>query len=165
MPLFLIYASMKSYLAKPGEVKQNWYLVDAKDQVLGRLAVKIANILRGRNKPTYTPHVDTGDFVVVINAEKITVTGGKMEEKEYYDYSGYPGGLRITTLRVPGPDVSTAAAVELASASAVAVAGAGVGVSVASPTGTVMTSPAWRFWLVRSLRLVRSFTVESTVVA
>lgn len=106
MPLFLIYASMKSYLAKPGEVKQNWYLVDAKDQVLGRLAVKIANILRGRNKPTYTPHVDTGDFVVVINADKVVVTGNKESDKQYMTYAMYKGNERrrsVAQLRASRP--------------------------------------------------------------
>jgi len=83
---------MKTFLAKKEDVKRNWVLIDAEGQVLGRLAVKIANILRGRNKPTYTPHVDTGDFVVVINADKIVLTGKKEEQKQYMFYSGYVGG-------------------------------------------------------------------------
>lgn len=83
---------MKTFLAKKETVQRNWYVIDAKDQVLGRMSVKIANILRGRNKPTYTPHVDTGDFVVVINADKIALTGKKEEQKQYMFYSGYVGG-------------------------------------------------------------------------
>ena len=83
---------MTSYMPKPHEVPANWHVVDATDQVLGRLASKIALILQGKNKPTYTPHVDTGDFVVVINAEKIVVTGSKAEVLEYDTYSRYPGG-------------------------------------------------------------------------
>lgn len=85
---------MKTYSAKPLEVERKWYLIDAEDQILGRLATKIANILRGKNKPEYTPHVDTGDFVVVINVEKIKVTGKKETDKMYYHHSGYPGGLK-----------------------------------------------------------------------
>ena len=88
---------MGTYFAKPGEVPQEWYVVDAKDQILGRLATRIADVLRGKNKPQYTPHVDTGDFVVVINAEKIKLTGNKMQEKEYIRHSGYPGGIRRVT--------------------------------------------------------------------
>lgn len=82
---------MKSYLAKQGEVAPKWYVIDASGQVLGRLAVKIANVLRGRNKPTYTPHIDTGDFVVVINADKVVVSGNKETDKKYMFYSGYMG--------------------------------------------------------------------------
>lgn len=78
--------------------ERKWYIVDAKGQVLGRLATKIANILRGKHKPNYTPHVDNGDFVVVINADKIKVTGRKLAQKKYYHYSGYPGGLKEITL-------------------------------------------------------------------
>ncbi len=88
---------MKSYLAKPDEVEKKWVLIDADGQVLGRLAVKIANILRGRNKPQYTPHVDAGDFVVVVNAEKVKLTGGKEQNKIYQDYSGYMSGLKEQT--------------------------------------------------------------------
>ena len=90
---------MKTYNAKPGEVAREWYLVDADGQTLGRLATRIADTLRGKRKPQYTPHVDTGDFVVVVNAEKITVTGNKLDQKRYYRHSGYPGGLRTRTLR------------------------------------------------------------------
>jgi large subunit ribosomal protein L13 len=89
---------MKTYSAKPKEVEQRWYLVDAEGQTLGRLATRIADTLRGKRKPEYTPHVDTGDFVVVVNAEKISVTGKKREDKIYYRHSGYPGGLRERTL-------------------------------------------------------------------
>jgi large subunit ribosomal protein L13 len=88
---------MKTYSAKPKEIEQRWYLVDAEGQTLGRLATRIADTLRGKRKPEYTPHIDTGDFVVVVNAEKITVTGKKREEKIYYRHSGYPGGLRQRT--------------------------------------------------------------------
>ena len=81
---------MKTYSAKPGEVTREWYLVDAEGQTLGRLATQIADTLRGKQKPQYTPHVDTGDFVVVVNAEKIQVTGNKLDQKRYYRHSGYP---------------------------------------------------------------------------
>jgi large subunit ribosomal protein L13 len=91
--------SQKTYNAKPGEVARDWYLVDAEGQTLGRLATRIAETLRGKGKPQYTPHVDTGDFVVVVNAEKIAVTGNKLDQKQYYRHSGYPGGLRTRTLR------------------------------------------------------------------
>ena len=90
---------MKTYSAKPGEVAREWYLVDADGQTLGRLATRIADTLRGKLKPQYTPHVDTGDFVIVVNAEKIAVTGNKLDQKRYYRHSGYPGGLRTRTLR------------------------------------------------------------------
>lgn len=89
---------MKTYSAKPGEVQRNWWVVDADGKTLGRLASEIADVLRGKNKPQYTPHVDTGDFVVVVNAEKIAVTGNKMTKKVYYRHSGHPGGLRSETL-------------------------------------------------------------------
>jgi large subunit ribosomal protein L13 len=89
---------MKTYSAKPREIEQSWYLVDAEGETLGRLATEIADVLRGKRKPAYTPHVDTGDFVVVVNAEKIHVTGNKLEQKIYYRHSGYPGGLRERTL-------------------------------------------------------------------
>jgi large subunit ribosomal protein L13 len=88
---------MKTYSAKPKEIEQQWYLVDAEGQTLGRLATRIADTLRGKRKPEFTPHIDTGDFVVVVNAEKIAVTGKKREEKIYYRHSGYPGGLRQRT--------------------------------------------------------------------
>ena len=90
---------MKTWNAKPGEVERRWYLVDADGKTLGRLATRIADTLRGKDKAQYTPHVDTGDFVVVVNAEKVAVTGKKLDEKIYYRHSGYPGGLRERTLR------------------------------------------------------------------
>src|SRR2546429_5361991 len=90
---------MKTYNAKPGEIVREWYLVDAEGKTLGRLATAIADTLRGKNKPQYTPHVDTGDFVVVVNAEKIAVTGNKLDQKLIHRHSGYPGGLRTRTLR------------------------------------------------------------------
>jgi large subunit ribosomal protein L13 len=90
---------MKTWHAKPGEVERNWYLVDADGKTLGRLATQIADTLRGKRKPQYTPHVDTGDFVVVVNAEKIAVTGKKLDEKLYYRHSGYPGALKSRPLR------------------------------------------------------------------
>jgi large subunit ribosomal protein L13 len=89
----------KTWNAKPGEIERRWYLVDAEGQTLGRLATQIADTLRGKRKPQYTPHVDTGDFVVVVNAEKIAVTGTKLDDKLYYRHSGYPGGLRSRPLR------------------------------------------------------------------
>jgi large subunit ribosomal protein L13 len=89
----------KTWNAKPGEVAREWYVVDAEGQTLGRLATRIADTLRGRGKPQYTPHVDTGDFVVVVNADKIHVTGKKLDEKMYRRHSGYPGGLKERTLR------------------------------------------------------------------
>jgi len=90
---------MKTWNAKPGEIEREWRLVDAEGQTLGRLATQIADTLRGKDKPQYTPHVDTGDFVVVVNAEKVAVTGNKLDDKRYYRHSGYPGGLRSRTLR------------------------------------------------------------------
>jgi large subunit ribosomal protein L13 len=90
--------AMKTYVATPLDRERNWLLVDAEGQTLGRLATRIADELRGKRKPTYTPHVDTGDFVVVVNAEKISVTGNKRAEKLYYRHSGYPGGLKSRTL-------------------------------------------------------------------
>ncbi len=88
---------MKTYQAKPLEVEREWLLIDAQDQVLGRVATKAAQLLKGKHKPQYTPHVDTGDFVVIINADKIKVTGTKASSKEYYRHSGYPGGLKSET--------------------------------------------------------------------
>jgi len=85
---------MKTYQAKKEDLDHQWYLVNAEGKVLGRLASQLAKILRGKNKPIYTPHVDTGDFVVVVNAEKVVLTGKKMEDKIYYHHSGYPGGLK-----------------------------------------------------------------------
>ena len=93
------FCEMKTYSAKPGEIARDWYVVDAEGKTLGRLATQIADTLRGKNKPTYTPHVDTGDFVIVVNAEKIAVTGQKLDQKMYHRHSGYPGGLRSRTLR------------------------------------------------------------------
>jgi large subunit ribosomal protein L13 len=90
---------MRTYTAKPREVARTWYVVDAEAQTLGRLATQIAGVLRGKGKPAYTPHVDTGDFVIVVNAEKVRVTGNKLDQKIYYRHSGYPGGLRERTLR------------------------------------------------------------------
>jgi large subunit ribosomal protein L13 len=90
---------MKTYNAKSGEIEREWYVVDADGQTLGRLATRIADVLRGKGKPAFTPHVDTGDFIVVVNAEKIQVTGNKLDQKRYYRHSGYPGGLRSRTLR------------------------------------------------------------------
>jgi large subunit ribosomal protein L13 len=90
---------MKTWNAKPGEIERQWRLVDAEGQTLGRLATRIADTLRGKDKPQFTPHVDTGDFVVVVNAEKVAVTGKKLDDKKYHRHSGYPGGLRTRTLR------------------------------------------------------------------
>ena len=90
---------MKTWNAKPGEIDRLWYVVDAEGKTLGRLATQIAETLRGKGKPEYTPHVDTGDFVVVVNAEKIAVTGKKLDDKIYYRHSGYPGGLKSRSLR------------------------------------------------------------------
>jgi len=90
---------MKTYSAKPLEVERKWYLIDAEGEVLGRLATKIANILRGKNKPEYTPHVDTGDFVIVINAEKVVLTGKKETDKIYYHHTGFPGGLKSASVK------------------------------------------------------------------
>ncbi|MGH8020256.1 MAG: 50S ribosomal protein L13 [Opitutaceae bacterium] len=90
---------MKTFLAKKEEVQPKWYVIDASGQVLGRLAVRIANVLRGRNKPIYTPHVDTGDFVVVINAEKVVLTGRKEEQNEYMFFNGYVGRERYRSLQ------------------------------------------------------------------
>jgi large subunit ribosomal protein L13 len=89
----------KSYYPKKGEVSQDWFLVDAQDQTLGRLATRISRVLMGKNKPQFTPGADVGDFVVVINAEKITVSGKRLDQKIYYRNSGYPGGMKAVTLR------------------------------------------------------------------
>ena len=88
---------MKTYYAKPGEVEREWVIIDAEDQVLGRVAARAAQILKGKHKPQYTPHVDTGDFVIIINADKIKVTGTKAATKTYYRHSGFPGGLKQET--------------------------------------------------------------------
>ena len=90
---------MKTYTAKPGEIQRDWYVVDAEGKTLGRLATQIADTLRGKQKPQYTPHVDTGDFVIVVNAEKIHVTGQKLDQKMVYRHSGFPGGLKTRTMR------------------------------------------------------------------
>lgn len=90
---------MKTYSAKPNEVKRDWYVVDADGLILGRMASRIAQVLRGKTKAAFTPHVDTGDFVVVVNAEKIKLTGKKMDQKLYWHYSGYPSGLKQETTR------------------------------------------------------------------
>ena len=90
---------MKSFMASPATIERKWYVIDAQGQTLGRLSSEIAKILRGKNKPTFTPHIDTGDNVIVINAEKIKVTGKKMDQKIYYKHSDYPGGMRETTLK------------------------------------------------------------------
>ena len=89
---------MKTYMAKPGEVAQKWYVVDATGLGLGRMATKIATILMGKHRPEYTPHVDTGDFVIIINAEKFKLTGRKAEQKEYDHFTGYPGGRKVISL-------------------------------------------------------------------
>ena len=91
--------STSTYLAKPGELKADWHVVDASGLVLGRMAARIATILQGKHKPTYTPHVDTGDFVIIINAEKVKVTGRKAAHLEYDTYSRYPGGRRVYSYR------------------------------------------------------------------
>ncbi|NNF22300.1 MAG: 50S ribosomal protein L13 [Saprospiraceae bacterium] len=91
--------SYKTKSANKETVERNWYIVDAEDQIVGRLATKIATVLRGKHKPSYTPHVDTGDCIIVINAEKIKFTGSKMEQKEYITYSGYPGGQKRRTAK------------------------------------------------------------------
>ena len=90
---------MKTYSAKPLEVERKWWVVDAEGQTLGRLATAVANILRGKNKPQYTPNVDTGDFVIVINSSKVKVSGTKETDKKYYRHSGYPGGLKVETFK------------------------------------------------------------------
>lgn len=90
---------MKTFSAKKEELKGEWYLIDAKDMILGRLATRVADILRGKNKPIFTPHVDTGDFVIVINAEKIRLTGNKLMKKVYYRHSQHPGGLKSIIAR------------------------------------------------------------------
>ncbi|HKM34675.1 MAG TPA: 50S ribosomal protein L13 [Lachnospiraceae bacterium] len=90
---------MKTFMASPATIDRKWYVVDATDMTLGRLSSEIAKVLRGKNKPTFTPHVDTGDNVIVINAEKVAVTGKKLDQKIYYSHSDYVGGLKETTLR------------------------------------------------------------------
>ncbi|HNQ63210.1 MAG TPA: 50S ribosomal protein L13 [Syntrophorhabdaceae bacterium] len=104
---------MKTYFPKEGEITKNWYLVNAEGVVLGRLAAQVAAILRGKTKPTYTPHADTGDFIIVVNAEKVKLTGNKLNDKSYERHSGYPGGLKVvnakTMLQKKPEDVITIA--------------------------------------------------------
>ena len=88
---------MKTYMPKASDIQRKWYVVDAEGQVFGRVASQVANVLRGKNKPTYTPHMDTGDYVIIINADKIVMTGKKLDQKFYYHHSGYPGGLKTET--------------------------------------------------------------------
>ena len=90
---------MKSFMASPSTIERKWYVVESTGHTLGRLASEIASILRGKNKPTYTPHIDTGDYVIVVNADKIQVTGKKLDQKVYYNHSDYVGGMKETTLR------------------------------------------------------------------
>ncbi|MBX9964763.1 MAG: 50S ribosomal protein L13 [Burkholderiales bacterium] len=104
---------MKTFSAKPQEVQRDWYVIDATDKVLGRVAVEVARRLRGKHKPIFTPHVDTGDFIVVVNVDRIKVTGNKATQKTYYRHSGYPGGIYSTTYeklhaRFPGRVLETA---------------------------------------------------------
>ena len=89
--------SFKTYSAKPGDIDREWFVVDAENQIVGRLASRVATILRGKHKPSFTPHIDCGDYVVVINADKVRFSGNKETEKEYFSYSGYPGGVRNRT--------------------------------------------------------------------
>ena len=90
---------MKSFMASQATIERKWYVVDAADMTLGRLASEVAKVLRGKNKPTFTPHIDTGDYVIVVNAEKVKVTGKKLDQKIYYHHSDYVGGMKETTLR------------------------------------------------------------------
>ena len=90
---------MKSFMASPATIERKWYVVDAADMTLGRLASEVAKVLRGKNKPTFTPHIDKGDYVIVVNAEKVKVTGKKLDQKIYYHHSDYVGGMKETTLR------------------------------------------------------------------
>ena len=89
---------MKSFMASPSNIERKWYVVDATDMTLGRLASEVAKVLRGKNKPIFTPHIDTGDYVIVVNAEKVKVTGKKLDQKVYYNHSDYVGGMKETTL-------------------------------------------------------------------
>ena len=90
---------MNTYMANPDKIERKWYVVDAEGQTLGRLASEVAKVLRGKNKPVYTPHVDTGDYVIIVNADKVAVTGKKMDQKIYYHHSDYVGGMKETTLK------------------------------------------------------------------
>ena len=92
-------AAIKTYTPKISEIERRWYIVDAEGLTLGRLATQVANVIRGKHKPSFTPHLDVGDYVIVVNAEKVHVTGNKQEQKFYYRHSGYPGGFRSTSLR------------------------------------------------------------------
>lgn len=106
---------MSTFMAKPSEVERKWYVIDASGKTLGRLAVQIADLLRGKNKPTYTPHVDSGDFVVVINADKIVLTGKKLEQKYYYHHTGYVGhmkAVRYDNLMANRPELALQLAVK-----------------------------------------------------
>ena len=94
----MVNVGLKTFNLKKEEIKRKWFLVDAKDKILGRLCTEVASVLRGKNKPTFTPHLDCGDFVIVINADKIKVTGDKLEGKKYYRHSGYVGNLKVTNL-------------------------------------------------------------------
>lgn len=91
--------NVSTYMAKPADVERNWYVIDATDMVVGRLATQVATMLRGKHKPTYTPHVDTGDYIIVVNTDKMVFTGKKLDQKIYYRHSGYPGGLKEITAR------------------------------------------------------------------
>jgi large subunit ribosomal protein L13 len=91
---------MKTFMASPATIERKWYVVDAEGKTLGRLASEVAKVLRGKNKPTFTPHMDTGDYVIIVNAEKVKVTGKKLDQKKYYHHSGWVGGLKETTLKV-----------------------------------------------------------------
>ena len=91
---------MKTFMASPSTIERKWYVVDAEGKTLGRLASEVAKVLRGKNKPTFTPHMDTGDYVIIVNAEKVAVTGKKLDQKIYYHHSAYVGGMKETTLRV-----------------------------------------------------------------
>ncbi len=90
---------IKTYIPKKDDIQREWFVIDAKDQTLGRLATQVAVLLRGKHKPIYAPHMDVGDFVIIINADKIRVTGNKLDQKVYYRHSGYPGGIKSRTLR------------------------------------------------------------------
>lgn len=98
---------MRTYMQRKEDVTRNWYVIDADGLPLGRLATRVAHVLRGKHKPIYTPHIDCGDFVIVINASKVNLTGSKLDKKIYYDHSGYPGGLRERTARVMRESYST----------------------------------------------------------
>ncbi|MBE3585304.1 MULTISPECIES: 50S ribosomal protein L13 [Desulfofundulus] len=105
----------KTYMAKPGEIERKWYILDATDKPLGRLAAEAARILRGKHRPQFTPHVDTGDHVIIINAEKVILTGNKLKQKKYIRHSGYPGGLKVTAYRellAKRPELAVRKAVE-----------------------------------------------------